>query len=528
MILRDYQQKLIDDINQSPNKRNCIQLATGGGKTVIFSHLANNYKGRVLILVNRTELIEQTAKNITRSVSLITAKTKRVGSGEVLIGMVESVHNRMKKGLFNLENIDLIIVDEIQNLQFIKVFENYPNRLLGFTATPVTMKKEYYFKCKYCDSKHKTTKECCGKETKKYTLKISLKTWYGELIQGIEISKLIELGFLSPVHNFSCDSSMLDKLKTDSSGEFTNKSQDEVFNNLASTENLIANYKEHCIDKKTMVFNSNIEANNEALKMFQMDGINVRAYDSRSKEKRKEVVEWFRSTPNAVLMSVGVFTTGFDVDDVECIILNKATNSLSLYHQIVGRGGRITDKVFKPYFKLIDLGGNLGRFGSWSDEVNWMKIYNDETEKKTTIRDLEDFIVCYECDSLIKQYPCDVCGAEAPKKEKKSKVVIAKEVNKLPKPKATHILKYAQSNELDINDAKILTSNYILDMFIYAQTAYPTLYENKAYLKSEIQKMLKPIYFALHGSDLIGNRKRTIKDFEKKVFTKINKHYAKK
>ena len=63
--LRDYQQNLVDQIYNSSSPRNCVQSSTGSGKTIIFSYLANNFKGRVLILVNRNELLEQTAKNIT-------------------------------------------------------------------------------------------------------------------------------------------------------------------------------------------------------------------------------------------------------------------------------------------------------------------------------------------------------------------------------------------------------------------------------------------------------------------------------
>ena len=527
--LRNYQENLVNQINASKNPRNCIQSSTGSGKTIIFSYLANNYKGRILILVNRTELLEQTAKNITRTKSLITAKTKTIGKGEVLIGMVETVNNRIKKGIFNLDNIDLIIVDEIQNLQFVKVFNDFKGRLLGFTATPVTMKSESYYKCKYCGEKHETESQCCGKDTQKYTLKVSLKRWYGDLIQGVKISELIDLGFLTPVHNLSCDLPNLDKLQTDASGEYSKKSQDEVFNNLASTENLLANYEEHCLDKKTMVFNSNIEANDEAYKMFKMKGYNVRSYHSKSKESRKDVVEWFRNTPNGILMSVGVFTTGFDVDDVEAIILNKATQSLSLYHQMVGRGGRITDKIFKPFFLCIDLGGNLGRFGSWSDDVDWETIYNNEKEKKTRIRELEDFIVCHNCDSLIESYECKVCGAkEPPKRKAKSKIVIAEQVKEMPPPTPNSILRYSEAKGLNINDSKNLTANYILDMFIFANTSVNNIKANKDYLKSKIQSFVRPIYFALHGSTLEGNRKRTIKDFEKKVFNKLNKHYENK
>ena len=525
MELRDYQKDLLEKINNSTSKRKFIQAATGFGKTCLFSEIANNYDGKVLILVNRIELLEQTVEAITKTISLITAKTKKVGQGEVIIGMVESVNNRVKKGLFDIHKMDLVIIDEAHNLQFTKLLDGYEGEVIAVSATPVIMKKENYFKCRYCDSKHETQVNCCNKETQKYNLKISLKRWYGELIQGIEIEKLIDRGNLTPVHNFVCNNPNLDKLKTDSSGEYTNKSIDDTFNNLASTENLIENYLEHCEGKKTMVFNANIEANNEAYKLFNMRGYNVRSYDSKSKEKRKEVVDWFRDTPDGILMSVGVFTTGFDVSDVECIIMNKATQSLSLYHQIVGRGGRITDKIYKPYFKMIDLGGNVERFGSWSDSVDWDKIYNHELEKKTQIRDIEDFVICHSCEAMITDYDCEYCGAKKKVKKAKSKVVIAQEVVKLPPPRVEHILNYCKANELDVNEGKKLTANYILDMFIFSKTKIEAVKENKEYLKMKIEESIRPIYFALHGSELEGNRMRTLNDFKNKVYKKINKYY---
>ena len=525
MELRDYQKDLLEKINNSTSKRKFIQAATGFGKTCLFSEIANNYDGKVLILVNRIELLEQTVEAITKTISLITAKTKKVGQGEVIIGMVESVNNRVKKGLFDIHKMDLVIIDEAHNLQFTKLLDGYEGEVIAVSATPVIMKKENYFKCRYCDSKHETQVNCCNKETQKYNLKISLKRWYGELIQGIEIEKLIDRGNLTPVHNFVCNNPNLDKLKTDSSGEYTNKSIDDTFNNLASTENLIENYLEHCEGKKTMVFNANIEANNEAYKLFNMRGYNVRSYDSKSKEKRKEVVDWFRDTPDGILMSVGVFTTGFDVSDVECIIMNKATQSLSLYHQIVGRGGRITDKIYKPYFKMIDLGGNVERFGSWSDSVDWDKIYNHELEKKTQIRDIEDFVICHSCEAMITDYDCEYCGAKKKVKKAKSKVVIAQEVVKLPPPRVEHILNYCKANELDVNEGKKLTANYILDMLIYAETKKDVVYRDEKLLSLKIDNMIRPIYFSLHGSKLEGNRRRTLMDFRNKVLNKIDKYY---
>jgi type I site-specific restriction endonuclease len=48
-------------------------------------------------------------------------------------------------------------------------------------------------------------------------------------------------------------------------------------------------------------------------------------------------------------------TTGFD-DTVDTIILNRATKSLTLYYQMIGRGSRKLPN--KDMFTVIDLGNN--------------------------------------------------------------------------------------------------------------------------------------------------------------------------
>jgi superfamily II DNA or RNA helicase len=42
---------------------------------------------------------------------------------------------------------------------------------------------------------------------------------------------------------------------------------------------------------------------------------------------------------DAILTSVGI-PTGFDEPTVDTIILNRATKSLTLYYQMIGRGSR--------------------------------------------------------------------------------------------------------------------------------------------------------------------------------------------
>jgi superfamily II DNA or RNA helicase len=69
--LRPYQTDLLDRVVrswESGNRRVMLQLPTGGGKTICFSHLVAQFitaDKTVLILAHREELIKQAADKIT-------------------------------------------------------------------------------------------------------------------------------------------------------------------------------------------------------------------------------------------------------------------------------------------------------------------------------------------------------------------------------------------------------------------------------------------------------------------------------
>ena len=148
--LRTYQEEIINSIRS--NLRNGInsmvtQLATGGGKTVIFSFIvksASEKNNRCLILTNRIELLEQaggTFSNLDIRYENITSKTKSVPRSLVSVAMVETLNNRLKRRLdFQMwfKTLDIIIIDECHIASFDKLFDFIePNQIvLGFSATP--------------------------------------------------------------------------------------------------------------------------------------------------------------------------------------------------------------------------------------------------------------------------------------------------------------------------------------------------------------------------------------------------------
>jgi superfamily II DNA or RNA helicase len=139
-------------------------------------------------------------------------------------------------------------------------------------------------------------------------------------------------------------------------------------------DRLLAAYQEHSEGRKTLVFSSGIATSIRVYELFKNAGYNARHLDSTfGAKERQETLDWFRTTPNAILSSVGILTTGFDEPSVETIIINRATRSLTLYHQMIGRGSRVTRE--KNRFQIIDLGNNVQRLGLWQDYINWTDIF---------------------------------------------------------------------------------------------------------------------------------------------------------
>jgi superfamily II DNA/RNA helicase len=125
---------------------------------------------------------------------------------------------------------------------------------------------------------------------------------------------------------------------------------------------------------KTLIFNNGINTSLYVYDSFLSAGLPIRHLDNTAtKKQRKQILSWFRETPDAILTSVSILTTGFDEPTVESIILNRATKSLTLYYQMIGRGSRILKH--KNSFDVIDLGNNFHRFGPWGADLDWQRIF---------------------------------------------------------------------------------------------------------------------------------------------------------
>ncbi|MGB5556257.1 MAG: DEAD/DEAH box helicase family protein [Flavobacteriaceae bacterium] len=359
--LYDYQEEdltaIFEHLNSDEETGNLLyQLPTGGGKTVVFSEIARRYieqtKKKVVVLTHRIELSIQTSNMLTGfgvHNKIINSEVKELSDQDdfmCFVAMVETLNNRLQEEKVEIKNIGLVIIDEAHYNSFRKLFKFFEkSTILGVTATPLSS-----------------------------NIKLPMKDNYKKLIVGESISALIKKRFLAKANVYNYDVS-LQTLKLGISGDYTVKSSDELYGNQSMLGKLVNAYNEIAKGTKTLIFNNGINTSRYVYETFKKAGYNIRHLDNKNTaSERRDILDWFSNTPDAILTSVSILTTGFDEPTVETIILNRATRSLTLYFQMIGRGSRVLPN--KEEFSVVDMGNNVARFGLWDAPIDWQEIFH--------------------------------------------------------------------------------------------------------------------------------------------------------
>ncbi len=388
-----------------------------------------------MILTHRVELCGQTSQMldefgvINKVINSAVKEMPVPNEYMCYVAMVETLNNRLRDKILNLDNIGLMIVDEAHYNSFGKLFRFYEKGVvLGVTATPLSS-----------------------------NINIRMKDTYDDLIVGESITSLIESGYLAKATTYHYHVG-LTSLKVGRNGDYTVSSSERLYNNHAMQDKLLSAYREKCIGKKTLIFNNGIATSQYVYATFQDAGYEIKHLDhTHTPRERKEILQWFKDKPDAILTSVSILTTGFDEPTVECIILNRATKSLTLYFQMIGRGSRVLPD--KKEFMVIDLGNNMNRFGLWDGPMDWMSIFKNPEIYLSNIRNDEEIELGYRYEmpeelrnlfgnSAIIDFDVKAEHQEATGKMQRPKVVIERSIEQ-------HI-HMCMDNSSDIEDALLL------------------------------------------------------------------------
>lgn len=445
------QNKLIKNVSKKIKKGYksiLVQSPTGSGKTIMFSYISQQAIKRgnkVLIITNRTELLEQGGKTLRKfdiNPYFIKAGTKYLDKTKsAYVAMSQTLRNRLKQPMwldFIKNSIDIIIIDEAHIQDFNHIFEvegiKDSCHVLGFTATP--------------------------KRTGKMR---QLGVDYEIMVAGQQISKIIDKGNLVNTDTYDCGSPDLSKVKMNAmKGDYSETSMFNQFDSPKLYKGLVKNYKKICDGQKMIVFCCNVQHAIKTTKQLNKAGVSAKFVSSKigmPKEPRKwtqvsevlfneklkahqlyekyyhkysgereEVIKQFGKDEFTVLVNVDMLTTGFDEPSIKVVALYRATTSLTLYMQMLGRGGRKYPN--KTHFTTLDFGGNRSRFGDYDVDREW-SLWHESTESgggippmKTCGEDSKlnkikgDGIVENGCERLIMAtYKiCPFCGFKYPVK----------------------------------------------------------------------------------------------------------------
>jgi len=378
-VLRPYQVDSVGQVQrafQQGSRRVILCLPTGAGKTVIFSDIAAKAaaKGkRVAILTHRRELLSQAGK---------------LNSCEVL--MVETLNNQIKRGL-DLSQYDLLVIDEAHIGNFRKVLEGFKGFVIGATATPVSSPP--------------------------------LKEQYNAIVCPVGIESLIKDNWLAVPKTYAMHPVDTSKLAT-ARGEYTEASLDDAFNRPKVYEGVVHEFCQKWADKKAIVFCVNISATINTAEAFAKELGAGRVYAVHSKQSPQEraaLIEAFTESKDGILVNCGIATTGFDCPDIEVVVVNRATKSVALWLQMVGRASRRTEQ--KEGFTILDFGENVTRLGFWQEPRDWAHLFENPKKKGEGVAPVKDCLACGFV-AYASARVCANCGAEfAPNPKTEAEVI---------------------------------------------------------------------------------------------------------
>lgn len=334
-------------INYRDGRFSVAEITVAGGKSDMLGMLASYYQqfGRVIIVAHNKELVQhntKACKNHGISPGVCSSSISTNAFARVTVGTVGTIINRVH--LFR--DVVAILVDEVHRVppakssQYRRLFDKIPKaKVHGLTGTP--------FRADGTGDLAKTF----GPVIYRYTFLDALRDCY--------VKPLV------PVDAGEDETIDVEGLKT-TAGDFDlDEMAPRAIKLVPSHAKTIVDVMQKFNRRRVLVFCCNIEHVDKMEAALKALGV-PRVYGVHSKSilgKRDKSVEAFRNDPNGgVLVSCNMFTTGFDVVDIDYEAFCRATKSAVYYAQGLGRGARITPYAANCF--VSDFGGNIQRHGT--------------------------------------------------------------------------------------------------------------------------------------------------------------------
>ncbi|KAF3767657.1 P-loop containing nucleoside triphosphate hydrolase protein [Cryphonectria parasitica EP155] len=338
--LRDYQRECIQSVVsalKNGHKRVGISLATGGGKTVIFTHLISHIDPpaeratQTLILAHRRELVEQAARHCIsaypdKTVEIDMANAKASGLADITVASVASLQKDERLQKYNRDNFKLILVDEAHHI-----------------VAPGYMKVLRHFGL---DKKSADTPNLVGvSATFSRFDGVKLGAAIDEIVYHKDYVDMIDEKWLSGVIFTTVKSTadITQVKKMQGGGDFVASELSKAVNTEQVNDVTVRSWLAKAPERKsTLVFCVDLSHVAGLTAKFRHYGLDARFVTGDThKIERGEILDAFKRGEFPVLLNCGVFTEGTDIPNIDCVVLARPTRSRNLLVQMIGRGMRL-------------------------------------------------------------------------------------------------------------------------------------------------------------------------------------------
>lgn len=336
--MRDYQAEGVDAIERALQRgvrRPAGVLATGLGKTVMFSHLAKRWLerqhgdgrapglDRVLVLAHRTELIAQAAAKIRSVAPGLRVGVVQAGRNEtlsdVVVASVQTLAGERRRRM--LRNVGLIVVDECHHataptyraiLNEYGAFERDGAAAIGFTATMTRGDKS------------------------------ALGSVWQDVVFTRDYAFGVANGWLVRPRcvYVKVDDLDLSRVKQ-TRGDYQAADLGEAIEHSLAPEAIVKAMREHAPDRPTILFAPLVSTAEMIRDELRANGFTAEVVSaSTPADERRRIIAAYERREVQVLCNAMVFTEGTDLPLTSCIVVARPTRNRGLFIQMVGRGGR--------------------------------------------------------------------------------------------------------------------------------------------------------------------------------------------